>query len=213
MSTWHHVTERFLTLFPFRLLLSMQSLGTRLDWKVRAVHRIVWVICVCQTATQTSLTLLSFYMLSCAACLQVKQTSLSPESLPAAWEQADETKNLHAHGLQWTLRKKVSGSLAMAPWLEPSLMPRPHLLRRQRVWWLLSASWLWRVSSIDCEQATQRHTSVDASQRNIREDIIKIADSPDPFPCGRAGDYHTPDIGFRDSPSTEKATHKCITTV
>lgn len=143
-----HVTKRFIdTIFCFHVILSLQCLETMEG----AVHRIVWVICVCQTATQTPLTLPFFHMLPFAACLQVKQTSLSPESLPVAWEQADETKNLHAHGLQWTLHKKVSGTLAMEPWLEPSLMPRPHLLTRQKVWWLLSAFlvvasqqyWLW----------------------------------------------------------------------
>ena len=66
-----------------------------------------------QTVTYTQLALLPLHLLSCGACLQVKQTSFSPEPLPVAREQADETKNLHAHGLQRALHKKVSGTLTM----------------------------------------------------------------------------------------------------
>ena len=66
-----------------------------------------------QTVIYTRLTLLPLYLLSRAVCLQDKQTSLSLEPLPVAREQADETKNLHVHGLQSTLHKKVSGTLAM----------------------------------------------------------------------------------------------------
>ena len=38
---------------------------------------------------------------------QVKQGSLPPEPLPATRESADETQDLHAHGLQYTLHEKV----------------------------------------------------------------------------------------------------------